>query len=223
MLGIGRRERLQGRNRLVILAIFPQMEAGGVGVFAGIGCAASIGAAAGPPVAGAAWSTSVGVVLRGGGAAGATVVGDMSTGVAARHAWRKPLFDGADALVLIGLQLVEAAFDAPQPIAVFLRRADQVGHLPFERSSRWASDTTDDWLAAGSSLKPAVSAGRPLGKSWRCSCWTCFSSRSTRCSGLGGACRWAIASDGMMASAAVAIAAASGETSLDFPHASVIT
>ena len=52
--------------------------------------------------------------------------------------------------------------------------------------SRWLSVSTDDWVAAGSSENPAVSAGRPLGNSWRWTCCICLSRRSSRWSGVGG-------------------------------------
>src|SRR5689334_21458388 len=63
---------------------------------------------------------------------------------------------------------------------------------------------TEDWVAAGSSEKPAVSAGRPLGKTCRCICCTCRSRRSIRCSGDGGGWRWPMALDGRNATAALA-------------------
>ena len=43
------------------------------------------------------------------------------------------------------------------------RLAKQVGHLPLDRVEALVeASSTDDWVAAGSSEKPAVSAGRAL-------------------------------------------------------------
>ncbi len=87
-------------------------------------------------------------------------------------------------------------------------------------SSRWSSVTTDDWVAAGSSEKPAVSAGRPFGKTCRCTCWTWRSSRSMRCSGVGGAWRWAMARRRHEREAALAARAVIRRDFTIFPHAS---
>ena len=90
----------------------------------------------------------------------------------------------------------------------------------------WMEDikgfTTEDCVAAGSSEKPAVSAGRPRGKTWRWTCWTCRSSRSSRCSGVGCG-RWASAEAGTSAMAAMAAAAVIGRKDFTkfLPHSSM--
>ena len=64
--------------------------------------------------------------------------------------------------------LAEIGFELLQPVAVLFRLAEQVGHLPFERVEPLV-ERHDRRLGRGGLVgKPAVSAGRPFGKTCRC-------------------------------------------------------
>ena len=185
MLGIGGGERLKRADRLIVLARFPQAEALRVGVFARI-----------------AWpersrpsrrrrrdrrraSAAVGRGGCGFGGSGTGGAGAASDAGASRGVVQ-PLLDRGEALLLVGADSRDVGLDPLQPVAVLFRWRKQSLICRSSASSRWSSDMTDDWVAAGSSGKPAVSAGRPLGKTCRWTCCTWRSSRSRRCSGDGG-------------------------------------
>jgi len=90
-----------------------------------------------------------------------------------------PVFDGAFAA---GADYLDMAMSLSKPHS----------EAPHEKTGVKLGDeqfaVADDWVAAGSSEKPAESAGCPLGKTCRWTCRSCFSSRSIRCSGVTSRC-----------------------------------
>ena len=98
-----------------------------------------------------------------GGGGGASACSSSSV-VAARLVGRRSRFQRAEAAVLVGAKPGQLRLHHRDAVAILLRLAEDVGQLPLDRVEPAVRLLTDSWVAAGSSLKPAVSAGWPLGK-----------------------------------------------------------